>query len=569
MNFTKIFGKEIKIDWKSKKTKRYIAAILVVVILVLAYFVFFTNNFSKDNILVQVLGSKQAANGEKVSWTVNVKNNSNVRIDNVNLIFEYPSGTFDDNGNVKKREEIKLDKVAGKTEESKTFSGVLFGKKNEQKEAKARIDYNPQGLSTEFENDAKFSTILSDSFIIFDMKTPDKVDPKEEFTVSLSWQSALSFPLTNMQLRLTLPKGFERTSEKLGEERQDLDTLSEQTNTGQSRIIFDLGALNEGEGNTIEIKGKLSGDTGQDKMFKAEFGRFDDNSYEFISLASTSKAVKIISSTINIFRKINGENEYIATPGEKLSYVVNFKNTGEDIYRNLTLTINLESNFLDFNTLKAQGGKIESLSATSKKITFPPENTPELLFLGPYDEGNVGFSVNVKNDIPSQNAFIKETVTIGTVSKTFQTKIASKTSFYQYSYYNLPVELQGKITAGGQFPLSKDKETIVVVRWRVTNRGNNLQNAKITGTLSGISTWTGVIYPSNAGFSFDNNTKTVTLNLGNVSYNFNQDYAFQVKVKPTEIPQDIITGSKFSAKDVWTGQGFEMLSPNLNTSSVE
>ncbi len=569
MKLQQIFSKEIKIDWSSKKVKYSVFAVLLIIILFLGYLVFFRNIFSKENILVEVLSSKQAANGEKLSWVVKIKNNSNIKIQDVKLVFDYPLGTFDEEGNVKKREEIKIDQIASKKEETKTFSGIIFGKKNEEKKAKAKIVYHPQGLSTEFENEGSFSTLLTDSFVVFDMKAPDRVNQKEEFNITLTWQSALSSPLSNMQLHLTLPKGFERTSGKLGEERQDLDTLSEQESSGQSKIIFDLGALNEGEGNTIEIKGKLSGEAGSEKIFKAELGRFDDEAYEFVPLATVAKSVKIVSSTINIFKKINGENDYIANPGEKLSYIINFKNTGENIYREMTLVVELESNFLDFSTLKAQGGKIETVSATKRKITFLSQNIPELLLLGAYDEGNVGFSVNTKNDINSQNAFIKETISIGTIVKSFQTKIASKTYLNQYIYYNLPQELQGKILGGsGVFPPAQNQETILVVYWRVINKGNNLQDTKITGVLSPIANWTGVVYPSGSAFSFDPTSRTVTLNIGNASYNFYQDYAFQIRIKPTETPQDIITNSKLSSKDVWTGQNFEMLAPNLNTSSV-
>jgi hypothetical protein len=145
----------------------------------------------------------------------------------------------------------------------------------------------------------------------------------------------------------------------------------------------------------------------------------------------------------------------------------------------------------------------------------------------------------------------------------------SQSSFYQYVYYNLPQVLTGKLTTGGKFPLLENKETTLVIQWRVRNKGNNLQNNKVEGILGKNVSWTGKFYPRGSKFSYNRKTKKVTLTLGNVSYNYSKDFAFQVKITPKKLPEDLITESKFSGKDSWTGQVFENLSQNLTTDSVE
>jgi len=547
----------------SPKAKYIILSLVVIGLGFAIYSFFFRNTFSSENIIVQIDAAKQASNGEEVTWIVRLKNNSNVGIENLKLNFIYPSGTFDKEGSLKKREEAKIESLAPQKEISRSFSGIIFGKKSEKKEAKALLIYNPHGFSTEFQNEASAITLISNSFVNFDVKAPTKIDKNKEFSLAISWQSNFSFPIENVQLRVFLPEGFVSIS---GTEEGEIgSTFNEkESSSKQSKLIFDLGTLDEGEGGKKEIKGKLVGEVNDEKLFKVEIGRFDEVAYEFIPLDAKEFSIKIISSNIEVSRRVNGQVNYFPVSGEKLSYVVNFKNLGEDVYRDLTLTVELVGDAIDFSTLKANGGKVEG-----NKIIFSSENIPSLLYLGPYESGDVGFSVNLKSNYYLQNSSIKEIITINNVRKEFQTKIGSQSSFYQYAYYNLPEELKGKIVSGGKFPIEKDKETTLVINWQIKNKGNNLENVKITANLGPNVDFIGESYPAGLDISYDKNTKKITFNIGSVNYNYSKSFAFKVKIKPQNLPEDLILNSKLSGKDSWTGQTFEILSPNLNTDSVD
>lgn len=552
MDFKKIF--------KSKEFK-YFLIFFILISLLGAGYLFFRNGFSKENVILQISAPKEASNGEEVSWVVTVKNKSNIKIKDIKLVVEYPSGIFDSKGNLKKREEFKIKEISSQEEEVKNLSGIIFGKKNEKKEIKASLIYSPLGFSSEFQNESSFVTLITDSLITLNMKLPDKAEKGEKIKMSLSWQSGFSLPLDSVQVRVTLPEGFKRTSGPEEDERGNFET---QEKVSQSKIIFDIGTLNEGEGQKKEIEGKLSGEIGDEKMFKAEIGKFDEEQYEFIPLDVAEKSIKIVSSNIELSRKINGQDEYFPIPGEKLSYVVKFKNAGEDIYRDLDLAIELNSDYLDLSTLKSQGGEVES-----NKITYSSKTVPELLYLGPYEEGSVGFSVSVKSGVLPQDSSVRDTITVGKIVKSYVTKISSQSSFYQYAYYHLPKALKGQIKTGGSFPLKENKETTLVIYWKPKNKGNRIENSKITAILPSNVKWTGKFYPANSNFSYNKSKRVVTLNLGDISYNFSKSYAFQLKVKSPDLPQDLISNSKFFGRDNWTRQSFEVLAPNLSTESVD
>jgi len=555
------FRKEIDFNWTRKKTLFLISILALILISITVYFFFFRNVFSTENISLQISGPEEVISGKNITWLVTIVNNSETKVEQLNLIFEYPSGVFDKNNSVKRRESKAIEKLLPKQEINESFSGKIFGVKEEIKEAKAYLTYIPAGLSTTFENRTSFSTRISETSIIFSMGLPKKINPQEEFLMSLGWQSGFTFPLENVQVRLYLPEDFERTSLKLqGEEAQD------------KTIIFNMGVLNEDEGGQIKIKGKIEGEIGDQKLFRAEFGMFDVRIYEFVSFAIVEKSIKIVSSTLDVFRRVNGNYNYIASPGETLNYIIEFKNTGEDIYRNLSLEIELQSNVLDLSSIQAAGGKTEG-----KKIIFSSKDFPDLLFLGPYGEGELGLKVNVKEYTSAfhpYNGLIKEDITIGAFKKSFQTKVSSETSFSQKVYYNkekLPSSIKNIFKNSGPFPLQSGQETKVVVVFNIKNLGNQLQGIKVETKLPKNVEFLGSkIYPTGAKFTLNQPTKELILNMKSLSaYLPSKIFAFQIKIKPETFPTTVTGKTKLSGKDTWTDKAFEITVPSLNTDLIQ
>ena len=553
--------KEIHIKWSRKNTIFLLTALGLFGILLIIYFFFFKNTFSTQNILLQISAPEEIVSGKKITWLITIKNNSEVSLENLNLDFEYPSGVFGKDNSIEKRESKKIEGTLLPHQEiSEDFSGTIFGIKEEVKEAKAFLTYTPAGLSTEFENQASFSTRISDTSVVFLMDIPKKVNPQEKLSISLKWQSVFPFPLENIQVRLTLPEGFKRTSLKTqGEEVQD------------QKIIFNIGVLNENEGGQVNLSGKIEGEVGDQKLFRADFGVFDERLYEFVALASAERSVKIISSTLDVFRKINGDYDYIASPGETLNYIIEFKNTGEDIYRNLTLEIELKGSVLDFSSIKVTGGKV-----IGGEIVFSPKDFPDLLFLGPYGEGEVGFRVDVKEYTSSfhpQNAQILENVTFGVIEKSFQTKISSQTSFSQEVYYRkekFPTLIKDVFENSGPFPLQSGQETTLVVVFNIRNLGNQLKGVKISTKLPENAEFLDKVYPSAANFSFNETTKELVLNVGNLSgYLPSKLFAFQIKISPQTLPTAIFGKTKITGKDAWTYKVFEIEAPPIDSDLIQ
>ncbi|MFH0987306.1 MAG: hypothetical protein V1841_00195 [Patescibacteria group bacterium] len=553
--------KEIHIRWSRKNTIIVLSFLGVIGVVAIAYFLFYKNIFSTQNIVLQVSAPKEIASGKNITWMVTIKNNSKVKIEDLSLNFEYPDGVFGKENSVKKRESKKIEGgLLPQQEISENFSGTVFGVEQEIKEAKAFLTYTPVGLSTQFESEASFSTRISDTSVSFLMDVPKRVNPNEILPISFKWQSVFSFPLENVQMRISLPEEFQRTSSKIaGEELQD------------KKVILNLGTLNENQGGEIVIRGRLSGEIGDQKLFKAEFGVFDLQLYEFVALATVEESVKITSSTLDVFRKVNGSYNYTVSPGETLNYIVEFKNTGEDVYKNLELEIELDGSVLDFSTLKATGGKVDG-----KKIIFSSKDFPDLLLLGPYGEGEVGFKINVREYTSSfhpQNAIIRENINFGGIEKSFQSKVSSLTSFSQEIYYNkenFPSLIKNLFKNAGPYPLQSGKETTLVVVFKIENLGNQLKNLKVKTKLPSVTDFLNEVYPASSDFVFNESSKELTLGINSASaYTPSKIFAFQVKVKPSVFPTTVIAKTRVIGTDVWTNQAVEIEVPLLDTDLIQ
>lgn len=502
---------------------------------------------------IEIEGPLSAKSGEEVSWVVKVKNLANVRIEDVSLTFEFPSGTFDKKGNLKKREKKEIKSLLPGEEKVRDFSGILFGKKEEIKKAKVSLVYHPAGISTEFEKEATFSTRISETSLVFLMKIiPEKVNPGDKISISLSWQSGFPFVLENLQVRFYYPSGFVPFS-----------LLKEGIKEEGDELIFNLGSLNENEGGKREIKGRLDGKMGEEKLFRAEIGIFDETLYTFIPLVSQEKKIKLFGVSLDFSLRVNGEENYVPSPGEELAYIIDFFNTGGNIYRNLEIEVELKGKAFDFSTLSAPGGEI-----LGKKIIFSFKNFPELLYLGPYERGRVGFRIKLKDysfKFWLKNQILKEKIKLGSIEKEFERKISSKVEFSEKIYYNLPDFFKDKFQTEGVYPLEKDKETSLLVVFETKNLGNELSEVKMETTLGKEVEFLNEVFPKE-GFSFNEEEKKLTFTK-KLLYPRSEPYqfAFLVKVKPSSLPCQIIGKTKFSAKDVWTAKTYQFeVEPKLS-----
>ena len=524
------------------------------------------NPYSKEILKIEIIGPTEAVISEEVEYTIKLKNNGNVRLEETHLIFEFPEHTLFEEG-FSRRQEIgyeKLGDIYPGDEKTFKFKGRFFGKEGEMKTVKALVSFRPKNLKARYDRESAFTTIIKSIPLTFDFDIPSKIEVERDFRFSLNYYSSLNYPLSNLGIRIEYPLDFE---------------FLESDPRGLGKTEWEISLLNPAEGGRVEIKGKLSGETGQQKTFRAFLGIWLKD--EFVLLKEISKSVEIDRPGIFVSQRINNQSEYVASSGDLLHYEIFFRNVGNEPFLDLSLITTLEGNGFDFTTIKSNLGQFNK---GDNFIVWDERDVSNLRFLDQGEEGKVEFWVNLKDgwEISSpakKNAILKNIVLIPKVGKKeFETKVNSKLVISQKGYYQ--DEVFGN---SGPIPPKVGEETTYTIIWQAKNYFNDVKNVKVKAVLPSNVRLTGKIFPEeeSSKFTFDNNSREIiwmvkdseTLEAGTGVLNSAPNIAFQVVLTPTsgqigEVPQ-VIGRAAITGEDQWTERVVEGRSWAIDASLLD
>ncbi len=533
---------------------------IAVIIGSIGFWYYQKNFYSKESIKLEILGPETAETTEEIEYIVKYKNNGNIRVEEPILIFEYPNGSILEN-NAELRQTIEEKELGSAIypgeEKIFKFKARLMGRENEPKTAKAWLSYRPKNLKAKYESETSFTTQISKVPLTFEFDLPTKIEANKEIEFRLNYFSISEYPLSDLTIKIEYPNDFE---------------FIESNPQALENIEWNINSLNKAQGGRIEILGKLFGNTGEQKLFKAELGIWKNG--EFILLKQIFKGVEIIEPSIFVSQQINGNPEYVANLGELLHYEIFFKNIGEKALTNLFLVAKLEGNAYDFNSIKAP---YADFNEGDNSIIFDWKKIPELQFLDGFEEGVVEFWINLKPEMDIQNSknknlSIKNKVYLSQQYE-FATKINTKLETKQSVFYE--DEVFGNT---GPVPPKIGEATTYTVMWNLKNYYNDVKNAKIKAVLPLTVELTGKIFPEEqeTKFAFDPLSREIVWEIGDLIAGQgilqeldSPNIAFQIKFIPdseqAEQTAELMSATEFSAEDIFTGQILTVNSEAINT----
>lgn len=513
------------------------------------------NIYSKEALRLEILGPSDITLGEEVEYIVKYKNNGDFRLDDPELIFEFPEYSVKDE-ELLDRQVLSVDELGQAIypgeERSFSFRARPLGKEGDVKVARAYLSYQPKNLKARYESVSSLTTRIKSVPISLDFDIPSKVESTRDFTFKLNYFSNADYLLTNLRIQIEYPTGFEFISS---------------SPKSLEKTDWQLSILNRSEGGRIEVTGNISGQIGDARIFKAKLGVWKEG--EFILLKEATRGVEITKLSIYLRQEINNNPAYVAVSGDWLHYEIYFKNIGEENLSNLFMVSQLESEALDFNTLRSDLGINQD---GDNSVVFDWRNVSQLQYLIPKQEGKVDFWIKVKDQIGNiQNPTITNKVFIGQIKEEFITKISSRIEVAQKGFFS--DEVFGN---SGPIPMRVDQPTTFTVMWHITNYYSDIGNARVRAVLPQGVELTGEIFPEEriSAFSFDSGSREVVWAVGDVEREIGitkpvLTIAFQIRFIPSQsqrlqspniIGQAIITG-----EDSWTEAIIQSSSPAVNT----
>jgi len=542
--------------------KRTIFIIILAIVVGLAGFYYYQKNiYSKEKLRLEILGPDEADLLQEIEYVVKFKNNGDTSLEQPELIFEYPEYAVpitDKTLLIKKDSEALGGVIYPGEEKSFSFKARLLGKEGEAKGAKASLSYNPKNIKARYKSETTFTTVIKKVPLTFDFDLPTKADMGRDLRFRLNYFSNVDYPIPDLKVTVNYPSGFE---------------FIESTPKAIENTEWDVGLLNKASGGRIEIAGRLKGETGEEKIFQAKIGTWQNG--EFILLKEISKGVTIDNPSIYVSQQINGSPKYVANPGDLLHYQIFFKNVGYAQLTNLSLIAKLEGEAFDFSTLQSPQGEFRQ---GDNSIVFNWDKNPSLQFLSPDQQGEVDFWVKLKNEWPisdasGKNPSIKNTLYLSQSKEEFVNKVNSRMAISQKGYFN--DEIFGN--TGSLPPEVGGEPTTYTIIWQVKNYYNNVNNVKVKAILPASCALTGLIFPEeqSSKFSFDSQSREIVWSVGDLKASqgifgtASPNISFQIKFTPiiSQIGQmpEIIKEAKIIGEDQWTGETIEGTAPGITT----
>lgn len=533
--------------------------IIFVAIIGIIGFYYQKNIYSKDILKLEILGPDETDLLEEVEYVVKYKNNGDTLLEEPELVFEYPkySVPVDETSLriVKKSEDLGGGIYPGE-EKTFHFKTRLLGKEGETREAHATLTYKPKNLKASYTSETTFTTIIKKVPLTLGFDLPSDIESGKNLNFKLNYFSNTDYPLSNLSVILEYPSDFEFISSN----PESLD-----------KTEWDIGLLNKAEGGRIEISGKLGGEVGEEKVFRAKIGSWQDG--EFILLKEVSWGITIVKPALRITQSINGNPEFIASAGENLHYEIFFKNIGDETLTDLSLVVTLTGPVFDFSTVRAPSGEY---TAGDNSIIWDWRQLGDLQLLSPQEEGKVEFWIKLKNEweiqgVEDKNPTIKTNVYLSQVKEEFVNKVNSALGITQKGYFQ--DEVFGN---SGPVPPSVGEDTTYTILWQAKNYYNEMKNVKVKATLPDYVKLTGKIFPEEeAGkFTFDSNSRELVWSVGDLMVAQGilspaPNIAFQIVFTPTASQRGqspaIIGEAEISGEDSWTGETSEATAPSVNT----
>ncbi len=551
------------------KKKFFIWVILMVgLVAAVVYFALFLGqrSFSEKNVVIQIQGPKEFKPGELVDFKVSVLNRTRVPLENSELSFFWPEGSQVENisGTIKQ----DLNSIQSGEQRTIDFEGRVFGEPNSDKEFKARLDFKPTNINSNFFKEVSITEHLIASPLNISLKTLNKVALGQVFNLEIEYANTSDAAFENIELEAEYPANF--------------TFISSDPQPNRLNNVWHLGTISPSSSGKIKVRGMLENSTGSSEI-KFLIGEVDENKKFFI-LSSAGQSIEIVKPALAVEINVNNSRDYVASLNDNLSVQINYENTTDFIFQNVTITMKLSSQLVDLSSIFVDEGTYDAKTNT---IIWNPTTLSKLSQLSGHDSGTVKFSIRTKKSfniasrldknfiIPLQAKITSasspeelaglEISGTDTLSLKVNSDIKLKISGFYYS---------SLLPNTGPIPPKVGQQTTYTIFWQITNSSNDLSDVSIKANLPPYIKWLSQFSPTNANLNYDPSSGLLIWSIGRMSAGVGhisptKFVAFRIGLTPginqAGDSPTLMTQAAFSAHDDFTGTDYNITGKEITT----
>lgn len=546
-----------------------VAALFFVIALgIAAYFLVFGGRaVSTDRIAIDIDGQTSIGSGDTVTLLVSVENRNPVAAQETLLSLEFPDTTRSPENETLPltHYEDTLGTIASGETGTRSVQAVVFGAEGERIRIPVKFEYRIEGSNATYVKETEHEVVITSSPLSVRAEAVSEVSVGQPLVFAVTVRSNAQGPLENVAVFAQYPFGF--------------------TATRGEGPIFPIGTLAPGEERTISVRGTLTGENEDERVFRFTAGtRRGEANLLAVSYATAITPVTLAKPFLTASLSVNRDTGPgpVIDAGVPVQGILSWVNTLATPILDGEVRLQLSGDALDTSSVSAYGGFYRS-SDTS--IIYSRETDSGLGNLVPGATGSGSFSFKTKpasSLAGTKNPTITATVSVSgrrvgetnvpeTVSSSIvrTIKVGTELTLAARALYS-----SGPFKNTGPWPPVADQETTYTVVFDLSNSVNTVADTVVTGVLPSYVRYVGATSPADGSISYNAATRTVTWKAGEVAAgagygSAKRTAAFQVALLPSVSQRGtspiLVSSLKVSGVDRFTQKQLSLTQSEVTT----
>jgi hypothetical protein len=544
-----------------KILKPLFAIVLLALAAYFSYFYFFARGNDMNGLEFSIIAPEKIVAGEEFSYQVEYDNPTKFPLSNIRLELQYPENFIFSGSSLEPSSGnygFNLPDLASGAKGTLTITGKIIAVKDSVNVISGRLNYIPANFSSEFKKESSAATTIGSIGFQVGLENSNTAFLGQNNEINLSFFEVENNQLGDFNITFTLPGdgtvGLENASSSAA-----TSTVAEQASTSpatstdgvllvtgngtNSWLVSGLNAANANRKLNFNylLKNQPSN---TDLIIKLEKKLADGQTYVFWEKTITPEIVK---SDLNLTLFLNGsKNNGAASFGDTLNYTLNYSNKGVNSFKDAVIMAVVDGSFIDPSSFTAE----KNGSIVGGKVVWTKQEIPSLAEIKPGDEGEINFSVKLKNyqesdfgkklevSAYSQYGVDNKTSAESNKSNVIVTRINSDlTLAEQVRYFNDDNSPVGS----GPLPPKVGEKSSFKVYWTVKNNLHELSGTSVVLNLPAQVAWDNSVSAGVGNLYYDDSRRAVVWDIGRLPVSVYQvDASFSISVTPTAADQDKI-----------------------------
>src|SRR3989344_606492 len=475
---------------------------------------------SPGNIDISVSGPLQVASGSPTELQVAVVNRNRAALELADLVITYPSGTRSpvDLSTDLPSQRISLGNIEPGGRRQGTGCAVFSGIEGERGAIKIELEYRLANASAIFVSTTNYQVVFASSPLSLSIEGNNATVSGQPIEFKVSVGSNAESAVKDVLLNVSMPFGF------------TLSYSDPAMQKGKDGNLWVLGDIPPGGKKIVTIRGVMSGESGDERVFRFKAGTRKDAQETVLSaiLADYAHHVTVSKPFLGLAVSLNKDivgGSAVVAPGETVNVTIAWENNLTSEVTDAVIVARLGGIEID----AASGHSSDGVYRSSDKIILWDKTTTRgvLSVLPSGAKGSLNFSfqmptsdalANIRNpslslSVQAAGRRVSETGVPETLQSTAvqNIRLASDLQLIaQGLYYSNP------FGSSGPMPPKSNTETTYALVFSVTNTTNKIQGGVVTATLPAYVRWVGIYSPSSEEITFNQNDSTMSWKVGDI-----------------------------------------------------